>query len=144
MKSDSIIKWLFCTAAIYDAVLGIAFLLAPTRVFAWIDLPPPSHLGYVQFPAALLLVFTLMYGAIALNPQKNRNLIPYGILLKVSYCSVVLFHWMSSDLPWIWKPFFVADLIFLVLFLWAWKATGDQEVLPNKSLESKFPLRNTH
>ena len=127
MKSPSLIPILFCVAAIYDAVLGVVFLLAPTQVFDWLNIPPPNHVGYVQFPAALLVVFALMYAAVALKPQENRNLIPYGILLKVSYCGVVLLHWVSSDLPWIWKPFFIADLVFLALFVWAWRAIGEQE-----------------
>ena len=121
------IKLLFLAAAIYDGVLGSAFLFLPAQVFGWIDIPPPNHLGYVQFPAALLVVFALMYSAIALKPLENRNLIPYGILLKVSYCGVVLLHWVSSDLPWIWKPFFIADLVFLALFVWAWRSIRERE-----------------
>ena len=121
------IKLLFLAAAIYDGVLGGAFLFLPAQVFGWIDIPPPNHLGYVQFPAALLVVFALMYSAIALKPLENRNLIPYGILLKVSYCGVVLLHWVSSDLPWIWKPFFIADLVFLALFVWAWRSIRERE-----------------
>lgn len=127
MKSYTMIKLLFGVAALYDGILGVAFLLTPTQVFAWIDLPPPNHLGYVQFPAALLVVFALMFLMIALYPRENRTLIPFGILLKISYCAVVLHHWVSSDLPWIWKPFFFADLIFLALFACAWRATGKDQ-----------------
>ncbi len=130
MKSKSLIPPLFIVAAIYDDILGAAFLLFPTRLFAWFDVPPPNHIGYAQFPAALLLVFGLMYAAVAINPVKNRNLIPYGILLKVSYCGVVLFHWLGSDVPGIWKPFVFADLVFLALFVWAWKATDDRQAQP--------------
>lgn len=126
MKSNSPIPLLFWVAAIYDAALGTAFLLAATQVFGGLEIPPPNHLGYVQFPAALLVVFGLMFAAIARNPTGNHNLIPFGILLKLSYCSVVLVHWVASDLPWIWKPFFVADLVFLALFVWAWRAIRKQ------------------
>ena len=119
------IKPLYFVAAIYDAILGIAFLCAADSVFEQfmpgIDLP--NHDGYIQFPAALLLVFALMYAAIARNPVRNRNLIPYGILLKVSYCSVILYHWTTLQ-AWIWKPFCIVDIIFLVLFVYTWRATG--------------------
>jgi hypothetical protein len=127
MKSRSLVPLLFCVAAIYDAILGTAFLLAPAQVFDWLDIPPPNHLGYVQFPGALLVVFALMYAAVARKPKENRNLIPYGILLKVSYCGVVLLHWVSSELHWIWKQFFIADFVFLALFVWAWRAIGEKE-----------------
>ena len=121
------IRLIYIIAALYDGILGLAFLFAPAKIFALIELEPPNHVGYVQFPAALLLVFAAMYFAISRNPARNRNLIPYGILLKISYCGVVLFHWIASDVPMIWKPFFIADLVFLALFLWTWKALSGAE-----------------
>ena len=118
------ISLLFVVAAVYDGLLGLLFILAGKQAFAWFSVPPPNHFGYVQFPAALLLVFALMFLAIARDPQANMNLIPYGILLKVSYCGVVFYHWLATDLPYIWKPFAIADLVFLALFIWAYTAQG--------------------
>jgi hypothetical protein len=120
MNVRLMISLLFRVAAVYDGLLGLAFLFAGGAVFRWIDLTPPNHPGYLQFPAALLLVFSVMFLAIARDPAGNRNLIPYGILLKVSYCGVVLFHWLTTDLPWIWKPFCVLDFLFIVFFVQAW------------------------
>jgi hypothetical protein len=77
-------------------------------------------MGYVQFPAALLLIFALMFLAIARDPVGRRHLIPYGILLKVSYCGVVFFHWFTAGVPYMWKPFAVIDIVFLALFGWAY------------------------
>jgi hypothetical protein len=95
--------------------------LYPTGyVFELLQVTPPNHLGYVQFPAAILIVFALMFCAVAKNPLGNKNLIPYGILLKVSYCGVVFFHWFAAGIPTMWKPFAVFDLAFLGLFIWAY------------------------
>lgn len=113
-KSISILYWI---AGLYDAILGVAFLLFGMSIFEHYGITPPNHIGYIQFPAALLLVFALMFFEIARQPIANRSLIIYGILLKVSYCAVVFGHWFSSGLPWIWKPFAVCDLIFGVLFV---------------------------
>lgn len=33
-----------------------------------------------------------------MNPAANRNLIPYGILSKISCCRVVFYHWFRSRL----------------------------------------------
>ena len=115
---------LFIAAAVYDGLLGGAFLFAGDAVFQWFEVTPPNHPGYIQFPAALLVVFAVMFAAIAADPAGNRRLIPYGILLKLSYCGVVLYHWISGGVPGMWKPFFFADLVFLVLFRWAWRAVG--------------------
>ena len=120
MKTRRAITALFIVAAIYDGLLGAAFLFGSGALFQWFGVAPPNHLGYVQFPAALLIVFAIMFMAIALNPTRNRNLIPYGILLKVSYCGVILYHWWTVGLPDIWKPFCIFDLVFLIAFAWAW------------------------
>jgi len=122
VKTNASIRLLFLVAAIYDGLLGAAFLFAGSDLFKWFDVTPPNHYGYVHFPAALLIVFAIMYMAIALNPVRNRNLIPYGMLLKVSYCGVVLFHWATAGIPFMWKPFCLLDLVFLIFFIPAWVA----------------------
>ena len=120
MKKQSAVSVLFVVGALYDGLLGIAFLFAAGEVFRILEVTPPNHPGYVQFPAALLIVFALMFLAIAKDPIANRNLILYGILLKVSYCSVVFFHWLTAGIPYMWKPFAICDLVFLALFAWAY------------------------
>lgn len=61
------IKPLFLFAAIYDGLLGLAFLAVPLRIYAWMNVPPPNHLGYIQFPAALLIIFAYAFWLIALD-----------------------------------------------------------------------------
>lgn len=118
---------LFVIAALYDGILGAAFLIRAEALFEWFEVPPPNHFGYVHFPAALLLVFALMYLAVAIHPKTNRNLIPYGMLLKVSYCGVVSYHWITLGIPTMWKPFVFFDLVFLALFAWAYHALAKPE-----------------
>jgi len=123
MKSTTL-SVLFWIAALYDGVLGLVFLVAPELPFRLFETTPPNHVGYVQFPAALLITFGVMFAAIARDPVGNRNLILYGILLKISYCGVVFFHWFSTGVPWMWKPFAILDLLFLGLFALAWSGTA--------------------
>lgn len=120
MKTKMQISILFIIAAIYDGVLGILFLFAANTIFQLYQVTPPNHLGYVQFPGALLVVFALMFLAVAINPVRNKNLIPYGILLKVSYCAIVFYHWFTAGIPSMWKPFAILDLIFMILFVWTY------------------------
>lgn len=119
MKSSSLLPLFFIIAALYDGILGGVFLFSPGYAFEVFKTTPPNHPGYVQFPAALLLVFAIMFIVIALNPSGNRRLIPYGILLKISYCGVVFRHWFDGGIPDMWKPFAILDLVFLLLFAWA-------------------------
>lgn len=120
MKKQLLISLLFYLAALYDGILGLAFLFLAPSIYNWYGITPPNHYGYVHFPAALLIVFALLYFAVARNQFANRNLIPYGMLLKVSYCSVVFYYWALENIPQMWKPFAIYDLIFLILFGWAY------------------------
>jgi hypothetical protein len=118
------IRVLFVIAGLYDAILGIAFLIMPSRLFQMFDVPPPNHFGYVKFPALLLIVFALMYFRIAGDAVKFRVLIPFGIGLKIAYCGTVFWYDSTAGIPSMWMPWAWADLVFLALFLFAWRVTG--------------------
>jgi hypothetical protein len=120
---------LFLLAAAYDGVLGLAFLLAHGAVFQWFNVTPPNHPGYVQFPAALLIVFAILFAAVARNPEANRNLIPYGMLLKVAFCGVAFWHWFQAGIPNMWKPWAITDFTFLVLFYAAYRRLAAEKAL---------------
>jgi hypothetical protein len=120
------IRPLFYLAGLYDGFFGLAFVIAPTWALQTAGVPVPYHVGFVQFPAALLVVFAIMFFAVARRPSENRNLIPYGILLKVSYCSVVFAYWILGRITWIWKPFAIADVVFGVLFWLAYRKLGER------------------
>lgn len=126
MKTPRWIAPLFVIAALYDGFLGVLFLLAPQSPFQWFAVTPPNHFGYVQFPALLLIIFALMFLAVARNPLGNRNLIVYGILLKLAYCGVVFWYWIATGIPSLWKPFALLDTVMAVLFALAYFALGHE------------------
>ena len=127
MTGRKAIRILFVVAGLYDGLLGLAFLFAWGRLFDFYEVAPPNHPGYVQFPALLLVVFGLMFLAVAADPVRNRNLIPYGILLKAAYCGTVFWYWVSTGIPDMWKPFAWCDLVFGLLFVFAWVSLGKKE-----------------
>ena len=120
MKNKAWIRILFAIAAIYDLVIGFAFLISGPRIFEATEVPQPNHWGYIQFGALLLMVFGLMFVAIACNPARNRNLIPYGMLLKLSYSGIVGYYWANTGVPGLFKPFVIMDVLMLVLFIVAY------------------------
>ena len=120
MNDKIIIRILFYVAGLYDGLLGVIFVLAPKQALDICDVDFAANAGYLQFPAALLIVFAWMFFAIARKPLANRNLIPYTIGLKVAYCAVVVWQWSRVDLDTLWKPFLVCDAIFAVLLAWAY------------------------
>jgi hypothetical protein len=117
------IKVLFVVVAVYDAVLGIAFLAFPHRVFETFQVTPPNHMAYVQFPGLLLLLFAAMYATIATDPFKYRILIPFGAGLKIAYAGIVFVYNATSGIPSMWLPWAWIDLVFLLLFIFAWRGT---------------------
>lgn len=127
MKSRVWIVVLFVVAALYDGILGLLFLAAPGKLFELFEVTPPNHLGYVQFPAALLLIFAWMFAAVAIDPLRNRGLMLYGVALKVAYSTICCWYWFTTDIPIIWKPFAVIDVVMGLLFVWSYVATGKSE-----------------
>jgi hypothetical protein len=122
MRAKELIRWLFAFAAVYDGSLGAVFLLAPTWPFRVTGVTEPNHLAYVQFPAALLIIFALMFLTVARDPARFRHLIPFGVLLKVAYCGLAFGYWFLEGIPGMWKTFAVIDLITGILFVWAYGA----------------------
>ena len=118
------IKLLFCVAGLYDFVLGVGFLAAGPRLFELAGTPPPNHWGYVYFVCLLLITFGTMFFAVAAAPVANRNLIPFGMMLKASYTGVAGYYWATIDVPMMYKPFAVIDAVMLVLFVIAYMQLG--------------------
>lgn len=123
MKEDDgrKISALFYFSSAYDIALGALFLTFAPWFFRVLNIDPPNHWAYVHFPAMLLITFGIMFYKIAESPVENRNLIPYGIMLKISYCSVVGLYTLLAQLPDMWKPFAVADFLMLLGFIWSYK-----------------------
>ena len=127
---DANVRALFGVAAVYDFLLGLVFLCFGPRLFAAVGLSQPNHWGYIQFAALQLMVFAAMFAAIARDPLANRNLVPYGMLLKLAYVGLVSYYWATGDCPWIFKPFALVDAAMLVLFGIALRGPAAQRVGP--------------
>jgi len=127
VSSNKIVSILFYIAAAYDFIFGITFFFAAPLLFKTFNVEPPNHWAYVQFPALVLTIFGVMFYQIAQKPEQNRNLIPYGVMLKFSYSGVVFWHWFfNHNMPSIWKPFAVVDVLFLGAMLWAMNVLAKQ------------------
>lgn len=109
-------KLLFLVAGLYDLLIGLVFLFFGAALLDWAGIPQPNHMGYLQFAALQLLIFGAMFLAVSRDPVGNRNLIPYGMLLKVCYVGLTSFYWVQGECPRLFQPFAVIDAVMLVLF----------------------------
>jgi hypothetical protein len=116
----STVRLLFAIAGLYDFIIGILFLFFGRQLFETAGVPQPNHWGYIQFGSLLLVTFGIMFFAVAYDPVANRNLIPYGMLLKLSYTGLVTYYWVTTDCPLLFKPFAIIDAVMFVLFLVAY------------------------
>ncbi|MGO9338559.1 MAG: hypothetical protein ACLPY1_13745 [Terracidiphilus sp.] len=89
--------------------------------FQFAGVTPPNHIGYIQFPALLLILFGIMFLSIARDPSGRREWIPFGMGLKFAYFGVVFWHELHGGVPMLWIPWAWADLAFFFLFLAAWR-----------------------
>ncbi len=115
------VRLLFTIAGVYDFLIGLVFLFFGPQLFDAAGVPHPNHWGYLQFGSLLLMVFGTMFFAVAYDPLRNRNLMPYGMLLKLSYTGLVTYYWVTTDCPLLFKPFAIIDAVMLVLFLVAYR-----------------------
>ncbi len=138
MRNVTTIRAVFALSALYDGILGAVFLGAGPRVFDFVRITPPNHWGYVHFAACVLLIFALMFARIAATPRAARALIPYGVLLKLAYCSVVFGHLVfgPDGIPLLWVWFAITDAAFLIAFVWGWWALGRPD--------AEQPMRSDH
>jgi hypothetical protein len=120
----STVRLVFAIAGVYDFVIGLVFLCFGPQLFDSTGVPHPNHWGYIQFGSLLLMIFGTMFFAVAYDPLGNRNLIPYGMLLKLSYTGLVAYYWVTTDCPLLFKPFAIIDALMFVLFLLAYSKGG--------------------
>lgn len=118
------VKPLFVIAAIYDVVLGVGFAVGFKSILPRFGVDLPNHDAYLQLPAALIAIFGVGFWYVSRDPARNRDLIRIGALLKLAFSGIVLGHYAMGNMPPMWVPFAVADLVFLAAFLAALAALG--------------------
>jgi hypothetical protein len=113
-------EWLrpfFVVAALYDIVLGGLFLVAAEPIYWRFGVTYVNHPAYVQFAAAVVLIFGIGFWFVAQAPERNRDIIKLGVLFKIAYSGVVLGWWFQGRMPGMWVPFAWIDLAFIAAFL---------------------------
>jgi len=108
---------LFMFAAAYDIILGLVFLVAYRVVYESFGVGLPNHPAYVQFAASVVTIFGIGFWFVARAPERNRDIIKLGILLKLTYTVIVLGWWFRGEMPAMWVPFAWLDLAWMLAFV---------------------------
>jgi hypothetical protein len=113
---------LFLVAAAYDFVLGLGFMVAFKPVMTAFNIELPNHDAYVQLPAAMIAIFGIGFWFVSRAPERNRDIIKLGIMLKLAYSGIILAWYAKGMMPTLWVAFALADLAFMVAFVAALRA----------------------
>jgi hypothetical protein len=133
MKPHVLPRLLLLVTGLYDGFFGMVFLLTAPAAFSICRIPAPSHWGYVHFAAALLLIFALMFFAASAHPAANRNLIAYGMLLKIAFVGVVAYHWTRGGVPFVFQILAVVDTACFCTLGWIFFAVAPRAIRPAKA-----------
>lgn len=111
-------RMVFFIAAVYDIVLGLAFLFAHPWLYGALGLALPTEPAYLHTAAAFVLVQGIMYVLVWGDMVRNRDLALAGAIYKAAYASVAFYHWTLGDLPHpLFGLFGIIDVGFLLLFV---------------------------
>lgn len=113
---------LFGVAAVYDIVLGIAFIFFRRPIYAALGISDklPAFGGYLTLLGVFVLVIGVAYALIARGDlRRNADLILVGALYKAAYATTAFYYWALGNLPHIafGAVFGVADTLFFVLMV---------------------------
>lgn len=113
---DSLFKAIFLIAAIYDFVLGIAFLIFYKPIFNYFGIALPLYPMYLQMAAAFVFAMGVGYYFIFKNLYKNTDLVKLGIVYKFVYSGLASYFFFAGQAHVIFFWFVIFDLVFLALF----------------------------
>ena len=113
----------FGFSALYDLVLGVAFLLFWREIYRLGNVTLPGHPIYIQFPSLLMMIVAVMFFRVAQNPRESRELMLYGAALKASFVGLIFWHTFQHTVPPFWFTFGCLDSVLLAGFLAAWRLT---------------------
>lgn len=114
---DSYARLLFSVAAVFNYVVGAAFLLAMPQLAAAIGMHPlPSDPLLIHFGAVLVLVFGWGYQRVAIDPVANRPIIYMGIMGKSAVVLAGYVDWYLDNTNSAFPMLLLADVLFALLF----------------------------
>jgi len=113
-------KALYLTAALYDFILGVAFLFFYEQIFNITGMNIPSNPAYLTFCALLIALFGILLFMVYSDIENSKKLVIYAIMIKFAYVGTVLYYYLVVGKSFVDTPFLifaVFDFIFAILFI---------------------------
>jgi len=115
----------FLVAALYDLLLGAAFVVFGEQLLSAIGMELPPHVAYIQLAAIFIFVQGLSYALVYRDPLANLGIVRVGVAYKAAYAGLALWYLVIGLLPSVFfLPWAAIDLAFLIGFVLFLRAAG--------------------
>ncbi len=104
----------FLVAGLYDALLGLAFLLAGETILTAVGMKLPPHIAYIHLSAIFIVVQGLSYLLVYRDAWSNLGIVWVGVAYKASYAALAFYYLATGQLP---SQFFIPWAVFDVGFM---------------------------
>ena len=116
--SFAIYRNLFLLAALYDIVLGAAFIFLNDPILDALAITPPDNKSYIHLSAVFVLVQGLSYLFVYRDLAGNVDMIQVGIIYKAAYIAVAIYYLAIDELVHsVFLLFAMLDVAFMGLFI---------------------------
>ena len=119
-KREKYYKGLYLVGALYDFILGLAFLFFYVAIFEMLGMNLPKNPAYLTFCAVMITLFGILQYMIFLKLDGSRRLVLYSIFVKFAYVGTVLYYYLLVGPAYVDAPFLIFagfDIIFALLFI---------------------------
>jgi hypothetical protein len=107
---------LFATAACFNWVVGLLIFVDYPLAARLLQLPGPPTV-WVHLAAATVVIFGVAYWLVAREPERYRLFAGLGAAGKLTFATIIYYHWFAGDAPMRLAMLVNIDVIFAVLFL---------------------------
>lgn len=108
----------FLVAALYDLLLGLAFVTFGEQILGGIGMELPPHVAYIQLAAVFIFVQGFSYLLPFFDPLGNLGIVRVGVVYKAAYAGLALWYLAIGALPSaFFIPWAIIDVGFLVGFV---------------------------
>jgi hypothetical protein len=111
--------------AVYDGLIGLAFLFLPGPLFRLLGIEPAADPVYVQLAAGLIALMGLAFYLAWRNPVLNRDIVLLGVAFKAFYILLAAYALARGEVPHpVFLVFAGVDVLFLIVFVRLWQGSA--------------------
>jgi hypothetical protein len=104
--------------AVYDGLLGLAFLFFAEPIFLFLGIENAADPIYIHLAAGLIAIMGLGFFLAWRDPLRNRDLVLLGAVFKAFYILLAAYALVRGEVPHpVFLIFAAIDIMFLIVFM---------------------------